>query len=213
MHSKSAIDYSVYFVADSTVRGNRTLPELVEMALSGGATIIQLRHKTSSSREFLNDAVAIKRICNAYGVPFIVNDRIDIALAVDADGVHIGQDDIPLSTARRLTGDKKIIGVSASCADEAILAEKEGADYIGAGAVFATLSKPDAGKPIGFDGLSEIARAVNIPVVAIGGINRSNARQCFNAGAMGVAVISAISLADNPKISAMELKKSIVQSG
>ncbi len=165
---------------------------MVEAAIRGGVTVVQYREKAASTRRMIAEARELRQLCRAAGVPFIVNDRIDVALAVDADGVHVGQDDMPAPLARRLIGKGRILGVSAGNVDEARRAEEEGADYIGASPVFATPTKPDAPAPMGVEGLRKLAGAVSIPVVAIGGMNAQNARAVMLAGAAGLAVVSAI---------------------
>ncbi len=165
---------------------------MVEAAIRGGVTVVQYREKAASTRRMIAEARELRQLCRAAGVPFIVNDRIDVALAVDADGVHVGQDDMPAPLARRLIGKGRILGVSAGNVDEARRAEEEGADYIGASPVFATPTNPDAPAPMGVEGLRKLAGAVSIPVVAIGGMNAQNARAVMLAGAAGLAVVSAI---------------------
>lgn len=184
-------DYSLYLVTDRNCIGSRSLESCVEDAIRGGATIVQLREKTASSREFYNIALALKELTRAYGVPLVINDRLDIALAVDADGLHLGQDDLPLNVARRYFGRDKVIGISVSSLEEAVLAEKQGADYLGAGAIFPTGTKKDA-RLVSLKELKRIKEAVSIPVVAIGGINAANAREIMETGIDGLAVVSAI---------------------
>lgn len=205
-------DYSLYFVADSQVTGGRSLLNIVESALKGGVTILQLRCKNDPIPEFLETAYAVKELCYQYGVPFIVNDRVDIALAVNADGVHLGQNDLPCVEARRLLGNDKIIGVSAEEIEHAKTAEDETADYIGAQSVFNTSSKLDVGPSIGIGGLRCFVEAVKIPVVGIGGINATNAREVMLSGVAGIAVISAISLAPDVRLATEDLKN-IVKMG
>jgi thiamine-phosphate pyrophosphorylase len=173
------------------VAGGRTLEEAVEEAVSGGVTMVQLREKTAPGREFYRLAVMMRRLTKRLGVPLIINDRADIALASGADGVHLGQTDLPVEAARRIMG-SGIIGVSAGNAEEAEAAWKGGADYIGAGAVYPTPSKADAGTSIGLETLREICDAVEIPVMAIGGICAENAPDVIRCGASGIAVISAV---------------------
>ena len=200
-------DYRLYFVADPTLTDGRDLRKVVQQAIDGGATIVQLRYKpeTGSTRDFLSLAADLRDICRKRSILFIINDRLDIALAVDADGLHIGQQDLPYDTARRLLGDEKIIGVSAESFEQAMEIDRSGANYIGTGTIFATASKADACKPLGIGELGRICAAVILPVVAIGGINASNAALCFKAGVAGIAVISAISLADDPTKAAKTL--------
>lgn len=185
-------DLLLYLCTDRVLALGRPIEEAVEAALAGGVTMLQLREKEASTREFYQIALAVKEITQRYKVPLVINDRLDIALAVGADGLHIGQSDLPISVARRLVGDSILIGVSASTVAEAVAAQRAGADYVGAGAVYPTGSKADAGAAIGLDGLAQICAAVSIPVVAIGGVNANNAAAVMQAGAEGIAVISAI---------------------
>lgn len=194
-------------ITDEGLSRGRSTVDVVRAALAGGATVIQLRDKTGSTRHLIEVGRALRELTRSAGATFIVDDRADVALAVDADGVHVGQDDLPATDARRIVGAGRIVGVSAGSVAEALQAERDGADYIGVGSVFATGSKPDAGAPIGLDGLARIARAVSIPVVAIGGINAGNAADCIAAGASGVAVISAVVGAADVAQAARELRE------
>ncbi len=155
----------------------------------------------------IQEATELQEICRAHGIPFIVNDRVDVALAVDADGVHVGQDDMPAATARKLIGRDKILGVSAENVEQAQAAQADGADYIGASPIFSTPTKPDAPPPMGIQGLEQLAHAVSIPVVAIGGINAANAASIIRAGASGIAVVSAIVSAEDVLAAARELRR------
>ncbi|TEB12689.1 Thiamine-phosphate synthase [Pelotomaculum sp. FP] len=186
------VDYSVYLVTDRGILGGRDLFKAVEESIIGGASLIQLREKDISSRDFYNLAVRLKDLVNSYDVPLIINDRLDIALAVDADGLHIGQDDIPLRIARGIIGPNKIIGYSVSNLEQALFGEKNGADYLGAGPVYATGSKADAGLPIGLGTLKTIKERVSMPVVAIGGVGITNISEVKKTGVDGISVISAI---------------------
>jgi thiamine-phosphate pyrophosphorylase len=183
--------------------------EVVEAALRGGVTVVQYREKSASTRIMLEGARELRQLCKAAGVPLIVNDRIDVALAVDADGVHVGQDDMPASLARRLIGKGRILGVSAGNPQEARKAEAEGADYIGASPIFATPTKLDAPAPMGVEGLRRLARVVGIPVVAIGGVNAENASSMIAAGAAGVAVVSAIVAARDVEAAARAIRAAV----
>jgi thiamine-phosphate pyrophosphorylase len=176
----------------------RTPAEIAEQAIAGGADAIQFRDKEASGRAFLEAARPVREICRQAGVAFIVNDRIDVALAIDADGAHVGQDDMPAAEARRLLGPERVLGVSAATVVEAAAAAADGADYLGVGPVFeARGTKPDAGRPIGVEGVAAIAAAIKLPVLAIGGIHVGNAAGVFRAGAAGIAVISAVVGAPN----------------
>ncbi len=185
------VDYILYLVTDRKLLNGRDTCDCIEEAVLGGVTMIQLREKEISTLELYETALKVKNIAGKYNIPFIVNDRLDIALSVDAEGLHIGQEDLPLPVARCLLGPDRIIGVSVSTVEEALLAQSQGADYLGVGAIFPTETKSDAKYP-GLAGLCRIRAAVNIPVVAIGGINETNAPQVMAAGADGVAVVSAI---------------------
>ena len=168
-----------------------TIEESVEQAVKGGCTVVQLREKHCSSKEFYELAVRVKEITDRYHVPLIINDRVDIALAADAAGVHIGQSDLPASVVRDIIGNDKILGVSASRLEEAVKAVEDGADYLGVGAMFATNTKADA-RPVTMEGLKEIRAAVDIPIVVIGGINMNTLAQFKGTGIDGLAVVSAI---------------------
>ena len=183
--------------------------DVIRAAIEGGATVVQYREKEGTTRRLLEESLALRRLTREAGVPFIVNDRVDVALAVEADGVHVGQDDMPAAVTRRLMGRDKIVGVSATNLQEALQAEKDGADYLGAGPVFATPTKPDAAPAMGLEGLAEICRRVSIPVVAIGGINEQNAATVIEAGADGVAVISAVVAAPAVAAAARRLREVI----
>lgn len=184
-------DLLVYAVTDRYWLKDHTLLQDVESAIKGGATFIQLREKTLDEETFMKEAVEIQKLCREYKVPFVVNDNVDIALAMDADGVHVGQSDMEAGDVREKLGPDKIIGVSAQTVEQAILAEKRGADYLGVGAVFPTGSKDDA-DDVSHETLKAICEAVSIPVVAIGGITKDNLSQLKGSGICGIAVISAI---------------------
>lgn len=203
---KDKVDYRVYLVTDREVLGNRSLKEAVEQSILGGATLIQLREKNLSSLEFYNVALELKEITSKYEIPLIINDRLDIALAIDAEGVHIGQEDIPLLVARKILGEEKLIGVSAQNLEQALKAESEGADYLGVGAIFKTSTKKDAKQEMGLKLLREIKEKVRIPIVGIGGIDYSNARTVMETGVQGVAVVSCILGKENIKEATESLK-------
>ena len=188
---KPKVDYTLYLVTDRELMSVDTIEECVEQAVLGGCTIVQLREKTASSNEFFQTALRVREITSRLGVPLIINDRADIALAVDADGLHIGQDDLTYEAARKIVGHDKIVGVSAHNLSEAETAAKMGADYIGVGAMFATGTKSDA-SPTDINELKCIREAVKIPMVAIGGINKKNVARLTNTGVDGIAVVSAI---------------------
>lgn len=205
---KPKIDYSVYLVTDRDLMSTETIEEAIEQAIAGGTTLIQLREKECSSLDFYNTAVKVKEICDKNKVPLLINDRLDIALAVDADGVHVGQSDLPASVVRKIIGEDKIIGVSAGNLKDAVKAESDGADYIGVGAMYATGTKKDA-KPTSLETLKEIRKNVNIPIVVIGGINKDRIKDFKGIGIDGVAVVSAIIAQKDIKKAAMDIKEEI----
>ncbi|MBU5488176.1 thiamine phosphate synthase [Clostridium sp. MSJ-8] len=196
----------LYAITDRTWLGEETLYSQVKKALEGGATIIQLREKNLDYDSFLKEAIDIKELCYEYGVKFIVNDNIKVAIECDADGVHVGQDDMDVTEVRKLIGKDKIIGLSAQTVEQAKLAQEQGADYLGVGAVFTTSTKKDA-KNVTFEELKEICDSVDIPVVAIGGISKDNAIELKGTGIDGISVISAIFAQKDIKKAAEELKR------
>jgi thiamine-phosphate pyrophosphorylase len=200
------IDYTLYLVTDKKKKKDVEFLDIIEKSIKGGVNLVQLREKTGATKDFYNLALKVKKITSKYGIPLIINDRIDIALAIDADGVHVGQNDMPCSVTREIIGDEKILGVSAATIEEAKKAEKDGADYVGSGAVFPTATKDDAPK-ITAKYLKEISESISIPTVAIGGINLNNIKELKNTGIKGISVVSAIMESNNPKRSAVELKK------
>lgn len=201
-------DLVLYAVTDRAWLGEDTLYHQVEQALKGGATFVQLREKNLDEEHFLEEAKEIKKLCRQYQVPFVINDNVDIALKMDADGVHVGQSDMEAGNVRAKLGSDKIIGVSAQTVEQALLAEARGADYLGVGAVFPTGSKADA-KEVDHDVLREICNAVKIPVVAIGGITRDNVRELSGTGINGIAVISAIFAQADIEAAARDLKERV----
>ena len=198
--------FELYAITDRKMLGDVSEVEAARLCFEGGADVVQLRMKDTDGGEMLEKAKAIQEIAQQYCKFFIVNDRLDIAVLAGADGVHLGQTDIPVQEARRLVGDEMIIGVSASTVEEAVKAVDDGADYIGVGSIFNTSTKPDADQGIGLDTLMDICQAVDVPVVAIGGINKGNIRDVIRAGADGVAVVSAIMAKPDIKAAAHELK-------
>ena len=202
---KSNADYTLYLVTDRSIMTTKKLETAVEQAILGGCTVVQLREKDCSSLDFFHHAIKIKEVTDKYQVPLIINDRIDIALAVDAAGVHIGQDDMPARVARRLIGDKKILGVSASNFEQAMKAYKDGADYLGIGAMYTTDTKTDA-KLTSIDELMKIRKQIPLPIVVIGGIKKENASQFIDIGVDGLAVVSAVISQVDIKKAAIELK-------
>lgn len=188
---KNRIDYSLYLVTDRDILGKRDICTAVEEAILGGVTIVQLREKHISSLDFYEIALKVKAVTDKYNIPLLINDRLDVALAVDAAGVHLGQSDFPCEVARRLIGRDKILGFSVSTLEEAMEAEQSGADYLGVGAMFPTSTKLDA-CTVKLKTLEEIKKAVNIPIVAIGGINEQNYTALEPSDIDGIAIISAI---------------------
>ena len=198
-------DLLFYAVTDRHWLNGRTLYSQVEEALKGGATFIQLREKELDEEHFLEEAKEIKELCRRYQVPFVINDNVEIALAVDADGVHVGQSDMEAGDVRAKLGPDKMIGVSAQTVEQAVMAEQNGADYLGVGAVFPTGSKADA-LEVSHDTLIAICKAVKIPVIAIGGISKENILELSGSGVCGIAVISAIFAKDDIEEAARELR-------
>ena len=198
-------DLLLYAVTDRHWLKDETLENQVEKALQGGATFLQLREKSLDDDIFLAEAKEIQKLCKKYQVPFVINDNVDIALAIDADGVHVGQSDMEALDVRKRLGPDKIIGVSAQNVQQALLAQKHGADYLGVGAVFPTGSKDDA-EDVSFETLKAICQAVDIPVIAIGGITKENVSELKGSGICGIAVISAIFAQKDIKAATKELK-------
>ena len=199
-------DMLLYAVTDRSWLGEETLYEQVEKALKGGATFVQLREKKLSEEAFLEEAAQVKKLCKQYNVPFVINDNVEIAKQIDADGAHVEQDDMEARNVREILGEDKIIGVSAHNVEEALRAEANGADYLGVGACFSTSSKPDAGN-ISHETVKAICEAVKIPVIGIGGISKENILQLKGNGLCGVAVISAIFAQKDIEAATAELRE------
>lgn len=199
-------DLLLYAVTDRHWLDGRSLADDVRKSLDGGATFIQLREKNLGHDEFLNEAREIQKLCREYHVPFVINDDVDLAKEIDADGVHVGQSDMAAGNVRKMLGEDKIIGVSAQTVEQAVLAERQGADYLGVGAVFPTSSKDDA-EDVNFETLTQICKAVKIPVIAIGGITEENIQKLGGSGICGIAVISAIYAKPDIAAAAARLKK------
>lgn len=199
------VDFSLYLVTDRKATQGRPLLPLLEECLAAGVGAIQLREKDLSGRELYELAAGLRTLTRQHGARLLINDRIDVALAVDADGVHLPSDSFPPAEARRLVGPGKLIGVSTHSLDEAKAAQKEGADFIVFGPIFDTPSKRDYGPPFGVDGLSRVAASVSVPVFAIGGVKAESVRKLREAGARGVAVISAVLTAPSPGEAVKEL--------
>lgn len=196
----------LYAVTDRSWLNGETLYEQVEKAIKGGVTFVQLREKKLDEESFLNEALQIQKLCRKYDIPFVINDNVEIARKINADGVHVGQSDMEAENVRAILGRDKILGVSVQTVEQALLAEKQGADYLGVGAIFPTGSKTDA-EDVTFETLKTICEAVNIPVVAIGGINESNVLMLKGSGIFGVAVISAIFASEDIESSTKGLKE------
>ncbi len=205
-------DYSLYLVTDRALARGRALVELVREAVAGGVTCVQLRGKQLSTREMLAEARALLAVLRPAGVPLIINDRVDVALAAGADGVHVGQQDMPLADVRRLAPRGWLVGVSAESVADAAEAARAGADYIGVSPIWATPTKADTAPPLGLAGLRAIRAAVPTPLVAIGGIHPTNAAEVMRAGADGLAVVSAIIAAANPRQAAADLRRIIQET-
>ena len=195
----------LYAVTDRMWTGRQTLLEQVEDALKGGATCVQLREKELDEESFLQEAYEMKALCEKYGVPFFINDNVDIAIRCKADGIHVGQDDMEASNVRALVGEDMMIGVSVNCVEQALAAVQAGADCLGVGAMFSTSTKLDADS-VSFETLRDICQTVDIPVVAIGGISKDNMMQLKGTGVDGVALVSAIFAAENIETECRALK-------
>jgi len=202
------MDLTLYVIPDVKIGFGRSHVELAEETLKGGATVIQLRDKEKSGRELYSIGLELRKLTNKHGAMFIVNDRLDIALATGADGVHLGTKDLPISIARKIAGKNFIIGASVSSIDEAIKAEEDGADYLSVQSIFPTTSKEDV-KTVGLELLKKIIDSTSLPVIAIGGINTDNICKVIKKGAKGVAVISAIVSKPDVKKATEELKRKI----
>lgn len=190
----------LYLVTDPVLHGGRGVEATCEEALKAGVRFVQLRDKNASTRSLFDSAQALRKLCNRYSSYFVVNDRIDVAMAVKADGVHLGQSDMPADTARSIMGSEAVIGVSVRTVEEAEIAKADGADYIAANLVFSTETKKDIKEPLGLEMVSILSQASSLPLIAIGGINPENTALVINAGCSGVAVVTAIMNADSPAV-------------
>ncbi|MCL2156652.1 MAG: thiamine phosphate synthase [Methanobrevibacter sp.] len=203
---KDKVDYSLYLVTNSDNKSSDEFLKIIEESILGGVTVVQIREKNKPTIDFYKLSLEVKKITDNYDVPLIVNDRIDVAMSIDADGVHVGQNDLPADAVRTIIGNDKILGVSAATVSTAKKAEKDGADYIGTGAIYPTETKESA--CITMDYLKKIVDNVNIPIVAIGGLKENNIdKKLINTGIGGISVVSAIMNSDNPKIASELLKK------
>jgi len=212
MHDKVKVDYSLYLVTDRSQSLGRSNLEVIQAAVEGGATLVQFREKQASAKEFYHEGLKIRAYLKSQHIPLIVNDRVDLALALDADGVHLGQDDIPVDVARRILGPQKIIGASVFTLEEAKIAELLGADYLGLSPIFATETKPELVQQIGIEGIPSLRDAVRIPLVGIGSMSESNAYEAVKAGLDGVAVVSAICSREDPKAAAEAIKAEVMRA-
>ncbi|HYF83683.1 MAG TPA: thiamine phosphate synthase [Clostridia bacterium] len=202
---KELVDYSLYLITDRKALGGKELLVSIEAAIQGGVTLVQLREKDITGYDYYNLAIRVKELVGKYNIPLIINDRVDIALAVNADGVHLGPEDLPVPIARKLMGPDKIIGASANCVEEALAYQKQGADYLGIGALFPTITKGNT-EHVNLEQLKIIKEAVCIPVVGIGGVNVKNASAVRAAGVDGIAAASAILGSENVSKAANSLR-------
>lgn len=205
---KSTDIYKLYAVTDRSWVGEMTFSEQIIASLKGGVTMLQLREKELNSEDFLKSAIEVKAICQQYNVPFIINDDVNTAKTCDADGIHVGQSDMNTLDVRKIIGPDKLLGVSVQTVDQALIAQEQGADYLGVGAVFSTSTKTDA-KTVSTDIVKAICQAVDIPVVAIGGINKDNISQLSGLGLKGVAVVSALYGANNIEESTKHMRSQV----
>jgi len=207
---KKSVDYSLYLVTDQALALGRDIVSVVERAVRGGVTVVQVREKNRETRDFLNISIRIKKTLENHNIPLIINDRIDIALAVGADGVHLGQNDMPIDIARRILGPDRIIGISVSTVDEAIEAENGGADYLAISPVWSTKTKINTPEEVGLEGIDRIRKVTDLPLVGIGNIKVENAKSVISAGCNGIAVVSAIMSAPDPELAARKLLRTIM---
>lgn len=204
-------DLSLYLVTDPALAGPRGVVATVAAAIEGGVTLVQLRDPMAKTRHLVETAAALVELLRPRGIPLIINDRVDVALAVDADGVHVGQSDMPAAMVRRLIGPDRILGLSVSTMAELGAEDVAEADYLGVGPIFATATKPNAAAPIGFDGLAAMVAAARIPVVAIGGVKAEHVVPTLDAGADGLAIVSAITAAADPAAAAADFSARIAR--
>jgi thiamine-phosphate pyrophosphorylase len=209
---KSQIDCTLYLVTDRGLSLGRSNLDIIRAAVAGGVTLVQLREKEATTRQFYEEGLKIREFLGEHNIPLIINDRLDIALALDADGIHMGQDDMPVAVARKILGDDKIIGASVFNVAEAREAEAAGADYLGLSPIFVTSTKPDLTVQVGIDGIAPIRQAVRIPLVGIGSMNAENAFEAVRAGLDGVAVVSAICSQRNAEAAARAIKAEVLRA-
>ena len=209
---RPAPDYSLYLVTDSDLSLGRPLAQIVRAAVDGGVTCVQVREKACSTREYIEQLMPVRALLRERGVPLFVNDRVDVALAVEADGIHLGQTDMPLCMAKQIAGDRLLIGISCESPEDAVEAERGGAAYVSVSPVFATPTKTDTAPALGLDGVRAIRAAVRLPVVTIGGISAANAAAVIRAGADGICVVSAIVAASDPCAAARSLRRIVEEA-
>jgi len=212
MYDKKKVDYSLYLVTDRDLSLGRSNLEVIQAAVRGGVTLVQLREKEATTKEFYQEGLKIRAYLKARDIPLIINDRIDMALALDAEGVHLGQEDMPIDAARKILGPQKIIGASVFTPEEAKIAEALGADYLGLSPIFVTETKPELTQHLGIKGIPLLKEAVKIPVVGIGSMSESNAYEAVKAGLDGVAVVSAICSREDPRAAAEAIKKEVLRA-
>ena len=212
MYDKKTVDYSLYLVTDRSLSLGRSNFEVIQKAVGGGVTLVQLREKEATTRAFYQEGLEIRGYLKTRNIPLIINDRIDIALALDADGVHLGQEDMPIDVARKILGPRKIIGASVFNLEEAKIAEAMGADYLGLSPIFVTATKPELVRQIGIEGIPSLKEGAQIPVVGIGSLSQANAYEAVKAGLDGVAVVSAICSHEDPRAAAEEIKKEVLRA-
>jgi len=205
MHREKQVDFNLYLITDRRQTGSRRLTDVVEEALKGGVRGVQLREKDLPSKELYELAFELRKLTDRYNARLIINDRVDIALAVDADGVHLGQNSLPIHRARKILGENMLVGISCHNQVNAIMAQENGADFITFGPVYYTPSKATYGKPVGIDSLELVSHLINIPIFALGGIKLDNIKEVIAAGAAGISLVSAIIAADDPKNEAAEM--------
>jgi thiamine-phosphate pyrophosphorylase len=212
MYDKKKVDYSLYLVTDRVLSLGRSNLEVIQAAVRGGVTLVQLREKEATTKEFYQEGLKIRAYLKTRDIPLIINDRIDMALALDAEGVHLGQEDMPIDAARKILGPQKIIGASVFTPEEAKIAEALGADYLGLSPIFVTETKPELTQHLGIKGIPLLKEAVRIPVVGIGSMSESNAYEAVKAGLDGVAVVSAICSREDPRAAAEAIKKEVLRA-
>jgi thiamine-phosphate pyrophosphorylase len=212
MLDKTKVDYSLYLVTDRELSLGRSNLEVIEAAVAGGVTVVQLREKEATTLEFYQQGLRIRDYLRAKSIPLIINDRIDLALALDADGVHLGQEDMPIRIAREILGPRRIIGASVFTPDEARAAEASGADYLGLSPILVTGTKPELAEQITIEGIAPLREAAKIPAVGIGSMNDSNAFEAVKAGLDGVAVVSAICSQVDPRAAAAAIKAEVIRA-